>query len=63
MDGSEWSEFRSPARDNDRRPPEAEAPDWPSDERRELVEATMEASQALLDEIWDNPEDAAYDAL
>jgi len=47
---------------DDRRPVANELADWPSDERRELVEDAMAASEPLLKEIWDNEEDAAYDA-
>ncbi len=56
-----WNKSR-PGADN-RRPAPTEVPDWPSDEGRELVVAVMTASQPLLKEIWDNPDDAEYDQL
>lgn len=33
------------------------------DEERELVRASAELSQHAFEQVWDNPQDAAYDRL
>ena len=33
------------------------------DEARRLTQATMAVSEPVLEQLWDNPDDAAYDAL